>query len=444
MSNRRIFLKTSFIAAAGAALGQTIIRSVHAAGDDTIKVALVGCGGRGTGAVTQILGSPGPIKLWAMADLFPDQIERSLAILTRGAQPRDSYEAKGTFGPQQIDVPPQRRFVGFDAYKQAIQSGVDLVLLCTPPGFRPLHYAAAVAAGKHVFLEKPCCVDAPGFRSLMESNKLAEQKGLKVGVGLQRRHCPAYIDGVKRIHDGALGGLSFLRAYWNFNGTWVRPRRPKETEMEYQIRNFQYFSWTGGDVIVEAQVHNFDVCNWIINAHPVEAQGVGGRQLPPDVSRGQAFDHHAVEFTYPNGVRLFAESRYMPGCWNCAGEFVHGAKGQAALSGSSTGNVSISGQNPWRHHGPQPNAWAQEQIDLVQAIRRNQKHHEGWYGATSSFTGVLGRMATYSGQVVRWDDAVAKGRSELPEKLELAAPPRVLPDARGIYAAAMPGVTRPY
>lgn len=444
MTNRRSFLKTSFVAAASTALGQTIARSVHAAGNDTIKVALVGCGGRGTGAVTQVLGAPGPIQLWAMADLFPDQIDRSLAILTRGAKPRDDYEAKGTFGPGQIDVPPERRFVGFDAYKQAIQSGADLVLLCTPPGFRPLHYAAAVAAGKHAFLEKPCCVDAPGFRSLMESNKLAEQKGLKVGVGLQRRHCPAYVEGVKRIHDGALGALFFLRAYWNYNGSWTRPRRPGETEMEYQIRNFQYFVWSGGDLIVEGHVHNLDVCNWVLQNHPIEAQGVGGRQLPAEGSRGHTFDHHAVEFTYPNGAKLFSESRYMPGCWNCAGEFVHGMKGQATLSGSGTGNVSIAGQNAWRYRGRQPNAWAQEQLDLVEAIRRNQKYHEGWYGATSSFTGVLGRMATYSGQVVRWDDAVAKGGNELPEKFNLAAPPRVLPDAKGNYASAVPGVYKPY
>jgi predicted dehydrogenase len=433
-------------ATAGVAFDRALARTAHAAGNESIKVALIGCGGRGTGAVTQVLATPGPIKLWAMADLFAEQLEKSLAILTRGATPRDSYEARGTFGPEQIDVPPERRFVGLDAYRQAIESGVDLVLLATPPGFRPVQYAAAVAAGKHVFMEKPCCVDAPGFRMLMESNKLAEQKGLKVGVGLQRRHNSPYIEALKRIHDGAIGDPLFLRAYWNCAGTWVRPRRPNESEMEYQIRNFQYFVWTGGDLIVEAHAHNLDVCNWIMQGHPVEAQGMGGRQVPVDGSQGHTFDHHAVEFTYPNGVKLFSQSRYIPGCWSAVSEFVHGTKGQAILSGSSgpDTHVSIAGQKPWQYRGQKPNAWAQEQADLVQSIRRNDKHHEGWYGATSSFTGVLGRMATYSGQLVNWDDAVAKGPSEMPEKLDLAAQPRVLPDAKGNYAAAIPGVTKPY
>lgn len=442
-ANRRNFLKTSLVAA-GATLVPAIARSVHAAGDETIKVALVGCGGRGTGAVTQILGAQGPIKLWAMADLFSDQIERSLAILTQGAQPRDDYEAKGSFGPEQIDVPPERRFVGFDACQQAIESGADLLLLTTPPGFRPIHYAAAVAAGKHVFLEKPCCIDAPGFRSLMESNQLAEEKGLKVGVGMQRRHSPGYVEAVKQIREGAIGDPLFLRAYWNCGGSWVRPRQPQETEMEYQIRNFQYFLWSGGDLIVEGHVHNLDVCNWALDAHPTEAQGTGGRQLPADGGRGHTFDHHSIEFTYPNGVKLFSQSRYMPGCWACAGEFLHGTKGQATLAGSGNCRASIQGENSWQYRGEQPNSWAQEQADLVDAIRRNEKYHEGWYGATSSFTGVLGRMASYSGQVVRWDEAVANGPNELPEKFDLAAMPQILPDASGIYPAAMPGVTKPY
>jgi myo-inositol 2-dehydrogenase / D-chiro-inositol 1-dehydrogenase len=444
VTSRRQFLGTAGRAAATSALAGWTMRSVHAAENNTIKVALVGCGGRGTGAVTQVLGAAGPIKLWAMADLFPDQIERSLTILMRGANPRDDYEARGTFGPEQIDVPPERRFVGFDAYQKAIQSGADLLLLTAPPGFRPIHYAAAVAAGKHVFLEKPCCVDAPGFRSLMESNKLAEQKGLKVGVGLQRRHSTGYVEAVKRIRNGAVGDIQLLRAYWNCNGSWIRPRRPKETEMEYQVRNFQYFVWSGGDFIVEAHVHNLDVCNWLLDGHPVAANGMGGRRALVDSTAGDIFDHHTVEFTYPNGVKLFSQSRYLPGCWNCVGEFVHGTKGQATLTGSRDGQAAITGQTRWQHHGKPGNAWAQEQADLVQAIRRDEKYHEGWYGATSSFTGVLGRMATYSGQMVRWDDAAAKGPSELPEKFDLAALPRVLPDAKGIYPTAVPGVTRPY
>lgn len=412
-----------------------------------IKLALVGCGGRGTGAVMQVLRvGAGPIKLWAMADLFSDQIERSLAMLTRGAKPRDGYEPCGSFGPEQIDVPPERRFVGFDAYQKAIESGADLVFLTTPAGFRPHHYAAAVQAGRHVFLEKPCCVDAPGFRSLMESNAIAHQKGLKIGVGLQRRHSPAYREIVPRIRDGAIGRLKILQAYFNCAGSWTRARKPGESEMQFQIRNPQYFVWLCGDSIVDAEVHNLDVCNWIAGDHPIEANGMGGRQAAPDAVHGQTFDHHFVEFTYASGVKLFSQCRYLPGCWDRCAEAAFGATGKASMSGwgGGEGGVSLKGDTSWRYTGPRVNAWEQEQADLIAAIRDNRPYHEGWYGATSSFTGVFGRMATYSGQVVHWDDAVAKGPSEMPSRLAFDASPPAMPNAQGHYAAPMPGVTKPY
>jgi predicted dehydrogenase len=443
---RRDFVRRS-VAAAGAAAAGAIVGRAHAAGGDTIKLALIGCGGRGTGAVTQALrAGSGSIKLWAMADLFPDQIDRALALLTKGTRPRDDYEAHGSFGPAQIDVAPQRRFVGFDAYHKAIESGADLVFLTTPPGFRPLHYAAAVAAGRNVFMEKPCCVDAPGFRCLMESNKLAQQKGLKVGVGLQRRHSPAYREILQRLHDGAIGEVKCQQAYFNCGGSWTRPRHPGESEMAFQIRNFQYFVWLGGDVIVEAHVHNLDACNWVVGDHPVEANGMGGRQIPADAGHGQTFDHHFVEFTYANGVKLFSQCRYIPGCWDRCGEVVTGTKGQALMSGwgGGEGDTSLSGEKPWRYRGLKVNAWEQEHADLIVAVRQDRPYHEGWYGATSSFTGVLGRMATYSGQIVRWDDAVAKGRDEMPRRLALDADPPVRPDAGGHYATAIPGVTKAY
>ncbi len=442
---RRNFLNRSVVAA-GAVLADPILGKAHATGDETLKLALVGCGGRGTGAVTQALRVGGSTKLWALADLFTDQVERSLAILTKGARPRDGYEAHGTFGAEQIDVPPERRFVGFDAYQKAIESGADLVILATPPGFRPMHYAAAVKAGRHVFMEKPCCVDAPGFRSLMETNKLAEQKDLKIGVGLQRRHSPAYLEAVRRIRDGALGDVKCMQAYFNCSGSWIRPRRPNESELEFQIRNFQYFVWGSGDFIVEAFVHNLDACNCCVNEHPVEANGMGGRQVAAGGDYGETFDHHVVEFTYPSGAKLFGQCRYIPGCWTHCGESIRGTKGRARLAGWAGGErgVSLTGENRWRYAGPKVNPWEQEHVDLIAAIRQNRPYHEGWYGATSSFTGVLGRMASYSGQVVCWDDAVVKGPNEMPEKLAADATPKSLPDAHGNYSIPVPGVYRPY
>lgn len=442
---RRDFIGRSPVA--GSMAAGAIVGRAYPAGSDVIKLALVGCGGRGTGAITQVLrGGARPIKLWAMADLFPDQIDRSLALLTKGARPRDDYEDRGRFGAEQIDVPPERRFVGFDAYLKAIESGADLVYLTTPPGFRPLHYAAAVRAGRNVFMEKPCCVDAPGYQSLMETNKLAEQKGVKVGVGLQRRHSPAYREMLSRLHGGAVGEVKYLQAYFNCGGSWTRPRRPGESEMTYQIRNSQYFVWIGGDPIVDAHVHNLDVCNWIMGDHPAEANGMGGRQLPADAEHGQTFDHHFIEFTYPNGVRLFSQCRSIPGCWERCGEVATGTKGQAVMSGwgGGEGGASLSGETAWRYRGPSVNAWEREQVDLIAAVRQNQPYHEGWYGATSSFTGVLGRMASYAGQVVKWDDAVAKGKSEMPRTLAPDADPPVTPDAHGTYPAPIPGLTKPY
>ncbi|NQT40681.1 MAG: Gfo/Idh/MocA family oxidoreductase, partial [Planctomycetes bacterium] len=282
--NRREFVKGSAAAAAAAlAGGLTMARRVHAAGGDRIKIALIGCGGRGTGAASQCLSVPNEnIRLIAVADAFEDRATRSLATL------------KGKFGDK-VDVPPDRVFTGFDAYRQAIDCEADLVLLVTPPGFRPMQYKAAIEAGRRVFMEKPVCVDAPGFRSVMETNKLADEKGLQVAVGLNSRHTAPVVETVRRIHDGAVGALQFTRAYCNNAGVWVRPRQPGQTEMEYQMRNWFYFVWLCGDHIVEQHVHLIDQANWIKDDHPVEANGMGGREVRKGKDHGQIFDHHFNE-----------------------------------------------------------------------------------------------------------------------------------------------------
>jgi predicted dehydrogenase len=237
--SRREFLKGNAVAA-GLVLagGLNLARAAYAAGGDELRIALIGCGGRGSGAVNDCLASCDNVKLIAVADAFDENAKSCLANL------RKIPEITG-----KIDVPADRVFVGFDAYQKAIAAGPDIVFLATPPGFRPIHYAAAVHAGKHVFMEKPVCVDAPGFRALMEANKLADEKALKVAVGLQRRHSEKFLGSVKAIQEGSLGNLVLLRAYWNDSGIWVRPRQPNQTEMEYQMRNWYHFVWLCGDRI---------------------------------------------------------------------------------------------------------------------------------------------------------------------------------------------------
>ncbi len=429
--SRRDFLKSSSAIAAGTALagGLNISRTAHAAENGKLKVALIGAGGRGMGAALNCLTTGDNVKLVAIADAFEDRLETSLNGLTKGVNSRyDRGASKGL--PDKVDVPPERRFVGFDAYKKAIGCGVDMVILATPPGFRPQHYAAAVEAGKHVFMEKPCCVDAPGFNKLMETNKLADQKGLKVGVGLQRHHQSSYIDGIKKIQDGELGDFVCSRVYWNSGGVWVRGRKPEQTEMEYQMRNWYYFVWLCGDHICEQHVHNLDVSNWIKGGHPVEANGMGGREVRKGKDHGQIFDHHCVEFTYADGTKMFSQCRHIKGCWSAVAEFVHGMKG---VSKCQSGRDKRS-------------PYDQEHIDLLSAIRNDDKYNEGWYGATSSFTAVLGRMATYSGKVVKWDDAIKAGPADFPygQELTMNGTPPVVPDADGNYPVAVPGMFKPY
>ncbi len=433
--SRRAFLKHTTLAAGAAAAGAIdISRSAHAAGSDELKIALIGCGGRGTGAaanclnVQSILKKKEKVKLVAVADAFEDRANAALAQLKK------EYA-------DQVDVPGDRVFVGLDAFQKAIDCGVDMVLLATPPGFRPMHYAAAIQAGKHVFMEKPCCTDAPGYRSLVETNKLADEKNLKVVVGLQRHHQAGYIKGIQEIHDGKLGDLRFLRVYWNGSGGGAHDigKRPQndQDEMRFQIRNWGCFVWLYGDNIVEQHVHNIDIANWVMSkeggpktAHPVEANGMGGRVNPGNY--GDIFDHHFVEFTYPSGTKVFSQSRHITGTWDQVNEFAHGTKGNRQVAVG--GGPKLESQNPYD----------QEHVDLVKAIRKGSHLNEGWFGAVSSMTAVFGRMATYSGQVVRWDDAVAKGPQESPERIAWDAKPRHVPGPDGRYPMAVPGVTKPY
>jgi len=322
--SRREFVKASAGAIAGASVlgGLSLSRSAHAAGSEVIKVGLIGCGGRGTGAVAQQMNADKGVKLIAVADAFEDRATGALKKLKR-------------YGDQ-VAVPDDQIFVGLDAYKKVIATDADLVVLATPPGFRPPQYKAAVEAGKQIFMEKPCCVDAPGYRTLQEANKLADEKNLMVGVGLQRRHEGRYMETVQRLHDGAIGDVMFTRVYWNGRGIWNRPRQDGMSEMEYQVHNWYHFCWVCGDNICEQHIHNLDVGNWVQGGHPIEANGMGGcerRYEGGAAGTGQIFDHHFIEFTYENGAKMYSQCRHMANCWTQVSEFAHGTKGSSNPSG---------------------------------------------------------------------------------------------------------------
>ena len=436
-SSRRDFLKQSSSALAGGALTAAISARAYAAGDEMLKVALVGSGSRGTGAAAQAISTAGPVKLWAMADVFADKIDMSHKLLNKGLEERYDRTPHGSYG-EKMDVPPERRFVGFDAYKKAIDSGVDVVILATQPHFRAEHYEYAVKQGKHVFMEKPVATAAPSIRRLLAANEEAKKKNLKVVCGLQRHHTPVYEETMQRIKDGAVGKPVLLRCYWNSSAAGKNPPRPKDmTEMEYQLRNPYCFTWLSGDHIVEQHVHNIDVCNWVMGTHPVEANGMGGRQFRNGRDNGEIFDHHAVEFTYADGTKMFSQCRHIPGCFNSVSEYVLGTKGSADIS-----RGQIDGPNKWRFRGKKINPYQVEHDVLFDAIRNDKPYNEVEYTAWSTMTAIMGRMATYSGKVIKWDEAINSSISLSPEQYTWDAKPPVVADANGVYPCAIPGVTK--
>ena len=428
--------RRDFIAASAATTAGLIMPSgVFAQGSDVIKVGLIGCGGRGTGATIDAFNADKGVQLWAMGDVFQDHIEGSAKTLKD--QIKDNFK-----------VTSDRMFIGFDAYQKVLATGVDLVILATPPGFRPIHLKAAIEAGKHVFMEKPVATDAPGVRRVSAAAKIAEQKGLKVGVGLQRHHEEKYLETLRRLKDGAIGDIRMLRCYWN--GATIKQPVPHDglTELEFQVRNWYFFCWLSGDHIVEQHVHNLDVCNWIMGGPPVSAVGMGGRQMRTGKDYGDIFDHHAVEYTYADGTKMFGVCRQMPGCEPLVGEFAVGTKGEADV-----GNGKIkSGADEWSFPRPRggakrdaagPNPYQVEHEALFAAIRSGTPHMEAETGANATMTAILGRMATYTGRTVTWDEGFQRGRALGPEKIvDWQTMPLTLPDAAGLYKLPQPGLIK--
>ena len=434
--SRRGFLKQSGAAVAGATLASTLGARAYAQSDETLKVVLVGCGGRGTGAANQALRTSGPIQLVAMADVFKDRLEDSHRNLSRAMRNN----------PERIDVPEERRYVGFDAFKKAMEhvpEGKGYVILATPPGWRPQHFEHAVNQNRHVFMEKPLSTDAPGVRRILASAKKAREKNLKVGVGLQRHHQRSYQETIQRIHDGAIGDIATLRVYWNGGGVWTRQRQPDMNEMQYQMLNWYYFNWLCGDHITEQHIHNLDVGNWVKNDFPIAAQGMGGREVRTEKEHGQIFDHHAVEYIYRDGSRMISQCRHIRGCYKSVSEWAHGTKGSAAINGGVLYNDQrhTLDTQTWKFEGDNPNPYQVEHDALVDAIRNNKEHMEAEYGAKSTFTSILGRMATYSGKMLRWDTMLKDGKKLAPgqDSYTWDSTPPVQPGPDGFYPVPVPG-----
>ncbi len=432
--DRRNFVKTSAAAIGITAMGVHPFAMPSYSNDDTIRVGLIGCGGRGTGAAVQALNARDNVKLIAMADAFEDRLTQSFDTIS-GGEREDRRDLTA-----QIDVPMDRRFVGFDAYKEVLPL-VDVAILTTPPGFRPIHFEAAIAANKQVFMEKPVATDAPGIRRVLATAEEAKRKKLNVVVGLQRHYQTIYRAWVDRIHKGAIGDVLWGRVYWNSSGVWVRERQPGQTEMEYQMRNWYYFNWLCGDHIVEQHIHNLDVANWVKRGTPIRAQGQGGRQVRTGPDHGEIFDHHFVEFEYEDGSRVLSQCRHIPDCMNRVSEGFHGTNGTAPRPGVI---LSRSGQMLFKHDDENdPNPYQVEHDELFAAINGGDyKYADAKRGVEATMTAILGRMATYSGQVVEWDEALNSELSLMPERFAWDAPPPVLPDEHGRYVIPTPGVTR--
>ena len=430
--SRRSFLRNSSLAVAGAAALNDLpfVVTSHAAPDDPIRIGLIGCGGRGSGAIADALGAATDvnypqagyhtenisakaiaanasknIKVVALADVFPDRLNNCREQLKK----------------LNMNIADDMCFTGFEAYKKLVTvPEVNYVILATPPHFRPMMVKAAIEAGKNVFMEKPVAVDGPGVRMVIEAGELAKQKNLGMVAGTQRRHQKSYIETMKRIHDGMIGDIMYARGYWNGGVIWVIEKQDQWTDMEWQLRNWNYFTWLGGDHIVEQHVHNLDVINWAMNAHPIRAIGMGGRQARPNKNYGHIYDHFAVEYEYENGARMFSQCRQMNNCEGKVEEMLVGTKGT-----SKCGDwIRPSSGSPWRHRNSgDPNPYQQEHLDLIESIRAGTPLNEAKTVAESTLTGIMGRESAYTGKSVEWEQALNSTMRLGPEKYEMGSLP---------------------
>jgi myo-inositol 2-dehydrogenase / D-chiro-inositol 1-dehydrogenase len=432
MNPRRNFLKTSAILTGGTLIAPFSLPGAYATGNDVIKIALIGCGGRGTGAVFQAFETGYNIQLVAMADAFRDRLEDSLKPMLE------------KYGKEKVNVPEDKKFIGFEAYKHAIAEA-DVVILASPPGFRPDHFEEAIKQNKQVFMEKPVATDAAGIRKVLATAEEAKSKKLNVVVGLQRRYQENYLQTIQRIHDGAIGDIVSGQVYWNDGGVWVKQREKQMTEMEYQMRNWYYFNWLCGDHIVEQHVHNLDVMNWVKQAYPIKAEGTGGRMIRNGKEHGEIFDHHSVTYTYSDGSVILGECRHFPGAHNRVDETFQGTNGRAYLNAGNRGQLwGRAGNEIYTHDGAgNKNPYQTEHDLLFEAIYKGEyKFQDAEHAAKSTMTSILGRNATYSGKSITWDEALNSQISLMPEVLTWDSLPRILPNEEGYYPYAIPGKSK--
>jgi myo-inositol 2-dehydrogenase / D-chiro-inositol 1-dehydrogenase len=423
-TSRRIFLKGTTLAASAAIAGTSFSRMAHANGSDEIKIALIGCGGRGTGAAVNALNADPNIKLVAMGDLFADSLNNSLEQLKK-------------LKPEQVAVDKEHQFTGFDAYKKVLESDIDVVLLCAIPHFRPKHFEAAVNAGKHIFCEKPMAIDAPGIKKVMDAVKKSKEKKLNVVAGFCWRYAPAVVATMNEALSGAIGDIRNIEETY-ITGMVGRSidRKPEMSEMEYQFRSWYFFNWLSGDHNVEQHIHSLDKASWAMgDKPPISAWGVGGRNLLE--KKGNIYDHFGVVYDYGDGVRVNAFSRQQPGCYNSVADHFTGTKGTANILKSV-----VNGEKKWKYRGPSGNMYDLEHKALFDAIKSGGYVNDGDRMCTSTMLGIIGRMAAYTGQEITWEKALASTASFTPSEYSFKVDSPVMPGPDGKYPVAIPGVTK--
>lgn len=428
-NSRRDFVKYSALAGAGLLMPTGAHSMFNVFNEKRLKLAVIGCGGRGSGAAFQALQADSNIELVAMADAFEDRLSSSYSNLA------EAYEGTG-----KVNVKDAHKFVGLDAYKKAIDLA-DVVILATPPGFRPYHFEYAIENGKHVFMEKPVATDAPGVRKVLEMARKADENNLKVVVGLQRRYQENYRAIYEQVKQGKIGKITGGQVYWNSSGVWVNPRKPEYTELEYQMRNWYYFNWLCGDHILEQHIHNIDVANWFVGEFPQSAQGMGGRQVRTGKEFGEIYDHHFVEFKYPSGAIISSQCRHQPNTMRKVAEDFQGTQGKIDTNDAGTaylhdwdGNEIFRATNSEGH-----NPYQEEHNELFKAIRNNKPLNDAEIGAKSTLAAIMGRMATYTGQVISWEDALNSDELLMPEEIDWGYNPVPQPGPDGFYPIPIPG-----
>jgi predicted dehydrogenase len=389
-TDRRQFLQTTLATAAATAAAAAVpssARAVQAGGSGAIRVGLVGCGGRGNGAAINAMNAGKDVQIVAIGDLFEDSI-------------KVARQSLGKRNPDQFKVDDDHAFVGFDCYEKVINSDIDVVLLASPPHYRPAQIEAAVAAGKHIFAEKPIATDVAGVRRVMKACEEADAKGLNVVSGLCWRYDQAVRETMGKIHDGAIGNVISTQANYLTSPVWIRPRQPGESEMRYQCRNWYYFTWLSGDHYVEQFIHSLDKAMWLRHDEPpVKAYGLGGRQTRSEATQGNIYDHFAVIYEWADGSKTHAYTRQFNGSFNQTEDFIYGTKGKALVLANQ-----IEGENPWKFGGESVNMYDQEHVELFQAVRGERPRiNNGTYMCRSTMMAIMGREVCYSGEVLTYD-----------------------------------------